>query len=226
MVSNGNFYVPKKAVKRSRNKFTGKSKSAPSMSSRSISRTQNSTSSVASETFLESSFTTNDTLSMISTPWTTESWESQTVSSGDTCTLTSSSSSGLIYLSSLSFDPKTSSSYGPVSIDFVSTSRNTLTLFHSSTIPRGSVLIPPLEKLSSSSATLSSWTIESFSSDGRLNFNSKFMKDWNFSPLSVFSGTDIYPSTLQSKTFASTPTMLSDSFDMIIKEQNDIMVTN
>ncbi|CAF4866881.1 unnamed protein product [Pieris macdunnoughi] len=204
------------------------STSTPTMSSGSNTRTQYSTSSFAGETYFEkiSSFTTDDTLDMITSPWTTESWESDTVSSGDPFNLTFSSASSdkLILLSSVSFQPKSTSSYGPISVANCSLSRNTLTVFNNNTLPRGSVVIQPMVKLSKSSGTLSSWTVESFWSDGRFAFNSGTMKPWCFSPYSMFSETDLYPSTLESKTFVSTPTMCSDSFDIILNEQN-ILVT-
>ncbi|CAG4956980.1 unnamed protein product [Colias eurytheme] len=205
------------------------SKSAPEMSTN-----QNSTSSVAGHSSLAtSSLTTDDTLSMITTPWTTESWESQYVSPPTNAYISWSSTDKMFVLSSLSFDPQSSSSSSPPSLDIRSDSRLTMTLYNNSSMDRGSPVLKPVEVMSSTtSSTFSSWTIESFTSDGRLLSdcsNSKLIKAycrWSDSPYSLYSETDIYPSTFNSRSFIlSSPSIHTESFDLSSVElQNDILV--
>ncbi|XP_028160801.1 uncharacterized protein LOC114353153 [Ostrinia furnacalis] len=155
------------------------------------------------ETF--SSTLTENTLSMISTPWTTESW---TVGTLDSNALGSSAFSWPCSdetMSSFTDLPNTSTSYGAVSPP-LNSSKTTVTILCGGGSCSDSVPIKPLtrqnSKMQSTPDTFSSWTVETFTSSGWVSdIDSQVVKaKYPWSPSTTLSGTDIYPSTLDSLT--------------------------
>ncbi|CAH2094847.1 unnamed protein product [Euphydryas editha] len=141
-----------------------------------------------STTSIYSSFRSDDTLNMISTPWTTESWSCQT------SVVFKNSCSGILtdIVTTSSINPKSSSSYGGVSLS-ISYSRDTKTILTNISISSESLTIQPLKNVSEAD-TLSSWTIESFTTPTYSDSMKYFL---SFSS-SVLSETDMYPSTKES----------------------------
>ncbi|XP_012545473.1 uncharacterized protein LOC101736091 [Bombyx mori] len=126
--------------------------------------------------------TTEDTLSMISTPWSSETWDSAVFNSAN---------------SEKTLTPKSSTSYGATTPFFSVSSKNTLTLLESAvSLNESHVMKPTIRATQSmSSGTLSSWTLESFTSTGLID--SDILKvEYPWSPCTDMSGTDVYPSSV------------------------------
>jgi hypothetical protein len=158
-----------------------------------------STSALETNAETSSSSLTEDTLNMISTPWSTESWN-------DTTSDTYGTMSSLISWpstedTSVTVHPKSSTSYG-VTTPAMNTSGATVTLLNARTPFSDSHTFRPLLKQKSSrSDTFSSWTIESFTSTGLPATDTNVMRvNYPWSPKTVVSGTDVYPSSLESQT--------------------------
>lgn len=152
----------------------------------------------------------DDTLHMISTPWTTESWSCQT------SVLFDNSCSGILTdIVTSSYNPKSSSSYGGLSLS-ISYSRNTKTILTKISVSSESLTIQPL-KNASNVDTLSSWTIESFTSPTYSDSMKEFQKSSNnffeFQSSNIFSETDFYPSTKESFKSSDDHIATSPSFD-------------
>lgn len=178
------------------------SKSTPELSSLS----SHSTTSLADEPSI-SSWSTDGTLSMITTPWTTESWITDTSCEMDFVWSHSD-------LSSLTVRPKTSTSYGTSTLlDTFSKTTMTIYSFKEIDFDTESYSIHPLgqERTSNLSSTFSSWTIESFTSSGWLSdLSSKVVKvNYPWSPYTEMSYTDTYPSSLPSRSHFSFPSNIS-----------------
>lgn len=132
---------------------------------------------------------TLNTLSMISSPWTTESgftpleYSSQSLLSWTTDTYTSSSSS---------LEPMTTTASSDLQ-SFIS--KATITLMQAATPCQSVRMCPP--KKSSSSHSVSSWTIETYTSEGLMFSDNSHSHNVRVKhPLSpVSSGTDYYPSS-------------------------------
>ncbi|XP_072929658.1 uncharacterized protein [Epargyreus clarus] len=179
------------------------SKSTPEL----FSSCSHSTTSLADEPSA-SSFSTDGTLSMITTPWTTESWITDTSCEMDFAWSNSD-------ISSLTVPPKTSTSYGTSTL-LDTFSKTTLTIYSFKEIDdfdAESECIRPLnaERASDLSSTFSSWTIESFTSSGWLSdLSSNLVKvNYPWSPYTEFSFTDTYPSSLPSHSHFSFPSNIS-----------------
>lgn len=129
------------------------------------------------------SFFSDDTLSMISTPWSTESWTS--VSPCTTQTV----------LTSLSLHPKSSSS-SDIS-DISSDSRIIKTILNTHSFSDKSLKILPLMDYESLSSTLSSWSLETFTSPIDYSHALLVKISYPWSPSSYLSETDNdYPSSV------------------------------
>lgn len=153
----------------------------------------------------------DDTLNMISTPCTTESWSCQT------SVLFDNSNSGILTDTvTSSYNPKSSSSYGGLSLS-VSYSRNTKTILPKISISSESLTIQPM-KNASEVDTLSSWTIESFTSPTYSDSMKKFLSITS----NIFSETDIYPSTKESFKSSDNHIATSDTFDYDNETVNSI----
>lgn len=135
-------------------------------------------------------FSTDDTLNMITTPWTTESWSSHN--------LEHEYSRSTIVVSSLSINPQSSSSYGFITSDLGSDSRNTKILLKSNSFSYITTKIHPLSTLKSRSGTISSWSLESFTSPVKYSASNTIKVFYPWSPCSLFSETDIYPNSVYS----------------------------
>ncbi|XP_047033752.1 uncharacterized protein LOC124640133 [Helicoverpa zea] len=140
-----------------------------------------------------------NTLSMISTPWSTESW----------CSLNSTllvsdlleDPSCFYYTNTMtSLDPLTTTYSSCIASRTVGTySRTTLTLYSFATTPciSDQLYLPSVQKSSSSLETLSSWTPESVGSVQLVASGSSEMKvQYPWSPATKNSCTDYYPNSL------------------------------
>ncbi|KAL0868876.1 hypothetical protein ABMA27_007216 [Loxostege sticticalis] len=171
-------------------------------------------SSDANSTYSTSAFESNvsstltvNTLSMISTPWSTESWNMGTLDEFDSKDAISSSifsfSDETISISNTTLLPRSTTTCGPVTPPFPS-SRTTVTVLNVNSVNTISNSVKPMTRQSSKvqSETFSSWTVETFTSPGWVTeLNSKVIKvKYPWSPNSVMSGTDIYPSSLDTLT--------------------------
>lgn len=178
------------------------SKTYNSLLSRSKLGTTKSTSETSVSTSSIFSSRSDDTLYMISTPWTTESWSCQTSVLFD-----NSCSGKFTDIVTSSYNPKSSSSYGGLSLS-ISYSRNTKTILTKISISSESLTIQPL-KNASNVDTLSSWTIESFTSPTY----SDSMKEFLSISSNILSETDFYPSTKESFKSSDNHIASSPSFD-------------
>lgn len=145
---------------------------------------------------------TEDTLNMISTPWSTESWSLRSdIKLNESLNLSSaifySNNTGTS--STLTILPKTSSSYG-VSTALNTNTDSTFTLLSVMASPSDSISVrPKINKLRSTSH--SSWTVETFTSHDDWSLDStKVRVNYPWSPSTALSATDKYPSTLASPT--------------------------
>nr|XP_021198310.2 uncharacterized protein LOC110382145 [Helicoverpa armigera] len=152
-----------------------------------------------SDTDVNLSTAVTNTLSMISTPWSTESW----------CSL-----NGTLLVSDLLEDPScfyytnTMTSLDPLTTTYSSCnplrtvgtySRTTLTLYSFATTPciSDQLYLPSGQKSSTSLETLSSWTPESVGSVQLVASGSSEMKvQYPWSPATKNSCTDYYPNSL------------------------------
>ncbi|XP_013194254.1 uncharacterized protein LOC106137868 [Amyelois transitella] len=181
-------------VKGKRRLRYSKQKLTPESSHSSLGATTTySTSAIANvKTCSNSIRTTEGTLSMISTPWST-----------DYNSFASFKSTPIQYTreSSETILPKSSSSVAAALTPDNASIKTTITLFNVPSVdtdpPRSKMHLPkPTSKQIGSKDTLSSWTIESFTSDGIIS-NSQIVKPkYPWSPSTVFSGTDLYPTTV------------------------------
>ncbi|XP_053613465.1 uncharacterized protein LOC128676990 [Plodia interpunctella] len=150
-----------------------------------------STSAIANVRSLRNSNTEN-TLSMISTPWSTDY--------NSYASIASHKGAVRSYPSSASLMPISSSTVRASSPENLSV-KTTITLYNVPSVPteQDSAFRFPKLKLTRirSSDTLSSWTIETFTSNGLSSVSGKVKPKYPWSPSSVFSGTDIYPTTVE-----------------------------
>ncbi|KAJ0173455.1 hypothetical protein K1T71_010604 [Dendrolimus kikuchii] len=140
---------------------------------------------------------------MISSPWTTESWSSE---SGTFTEMTNSTSLlSLVYLEEDSFtyltiEPRSSTSYGPPT-PYFGTSITTFTILDGVFSPDKSLQIPPLTRKNTTESldTFSSWTLETYTSSGWKSDSDLDIKiNYPWSPKSNQTGTDFYPSSIVS----------------------------
>ncbi|XP_052756710.1 mucin-5AC-like [Galleria mellonella] len=159
-----------------------------------------STSAIANSNDMEESFasSTDNTLSMISTPWSTESWTSLRLITGSVQPRTSSWIDTDATLTSITLQPQTSTSYGIPNSPIRAKSSTTITLIELDSIPTISHMLHPPTPTNSKteSDTLNSWSLETFTSTGIVSDSKRVKPKYPWSPNTVYSGTDIYPSTV------------------------------
>ncbi|XP_045776147.1 uncharacterized protein LOC123874711 isoform X2 [Maniola jurtina] len=172
-----------------------------------------------------SSSSIDNTLSMIPTPWTTESWSDESIN--ETIETYSGTVMNTMALTSLTLNPESSTSIGGVTSELNSTSINTVTLLERNE-PKSSISVnlnsvTSLKSTSKSKlkvktkaksyseieSTFDSWTVESFTSFVEYS-DSKIVKiRYPWSPCTYLSGTDIYPDSMD--TFRSSVNSLINS---------------
>ncbi|XP_030033084.1 uncharacterized protein LOC115449411 [Manduca sexta] len=140
------------------------------------------------------SLTPENTLSMVSTPWSTETWNTDQESLD---TYASWLSTDALPASSLSPEPVSTSSYG-VTSPYHSSSKNTLTLLSSAITPSTSRQMPLLHRMPECSETVSTWTMETFTSTGILSDANILRVQFPWSPCTMASESELYPSSLES----------------------------
>ncbi|XP_026743278.1 uncharacterized protein DDB_G0271670-like [Trichoplusia ni] len=154
-----------------------------------------------------SSTTTFNTLSMISTPWSTESWYSLTDSLTDFSQLSESTSfmswtDTLDSLSTISVDPRSTSTTGVPTRTLPSISRTTITIYSFASTPchNSNQLFVAPKKSKSEVETLSSWTLETFTSTGLISTNrpQPVKATFPWSAATLADGSEYYPSSLDS----------------------------
>lgn len=155
-----------------------------------------------------SSSNTDNTLNMISTPWSTESWSEESMA--EACflrgeTYSKPDQNTLPYTSS-SLHPVSTSSDG-ITLDINSASGITITILEMNE-PRScfSIKLDPVlsetktqidkRRYRDSSSTLDSWTVESFTSLMEYSDSNIVKVRYPWSPSTCQSGTDIYPDSL------------------------------
>ncbi|CAG9565722.1 unnamed protein product [Danaus chrysippus] len=167
-----------------------------SQSSPELSVTIHSSSKTSQSTVRPISTLTDNTLSMVSTPWSTESWYSMNHVLNDLYSNSMTSSSTMMPMSTSS-GGCTPECYG---------SKNTITILRpEDPFSNASFTVRPLQTVPSrdSTSTLSSWTVESFVSPVKYS-NSEIIKvKYPWSPCTFISGTDLYPSTMDTFNSAS-----------------------
>ncbi|CAH0594508.1 unnamed protein product [Chrysodeixis includens] len=148
---------------------------------------------------------TCNTLSMVSTPWSTESWCSLSDSITDLSQLSQSTSytswtDTLDSPSTLSVNPRSTSTTGVPTRTLASISKTTVTIYSLASTPcynSHQMFVSPIES-ESERDTLSSWTLETFTSTGLISTNGpqpvKARFPW--SPATQASVSDYYPSSL------------------------------
>lgn len=183
------------------------------------------------------STTTFNTLSMISTPWSTESWYSLSDSLTDFTQLSESTSfmswtETLDSLSTISVDPRSTSTTGVPTRTLPSISRTTVTIYSFASTPcqnSHQIFVVP-KKSKSEVGTLSSWTLESYTSTGLISTNRPQPVKANFpwSAATLASGSDYYPSsleTLESRKGSRASVMSKSSSDKMLVQNPTHHVT-
>ncbi|CAH0400646.1 unnamed protein product [Chilo suppressalis] len=174
----------------------------------------------------------DDTLSMITTPWSTESWseridENLPVEDSEESSTFSSYTGSLDSLYASSIQPNSSTTYGIPSPDIYTDTKTSITLLNLYSI-KSSDNVTPSPKRNPSSDTFSSWTIQSFHSPGLQNSDSRIIKvkyPWSpetISDTDIFS--DVYPSSLASPALrkVSRESFIPSPISQISSENNHI----
>ncbi|CAH2244840.1 jg23051 [Pararge aegeria aegeria] len=179
------------------------------------------TSTTSTSDLSESSFSsdispcsTDNTLSMITTPWTTESWSVGSIPGTYSETFT------MANISSLTIDPATTVSTGADRPQLYSPSLNTLLeISEPNTCCSVNLKCPSktaVSKRNTSESTFESWTVESFTSFVHYSDSNIIKVKYPWSPCSYLSGTDIYPDSMDTSSRISLVSLKTlDSMDMI-----------
>ncbi|XP_073950130.1 uncharacterized protein [Choristoneura fumiferana] len=171
--------------------------------------------------------TTSDTLGMIETPWTTESWQSHithvsNVTPYSSTPSESTSTESALTLTAFTIDPKSSVSTGVRSPSLLTLSNDTWKWTCLNSVSTFNITsLTPAGKTHNvdSQDTISSWTLQSYTSTGIVDEESKLRVNYPWSPRTVRSdstGITAYPSSISVEpqstfTTATTPAATSQT---------------
>lgn len=172
-----------------------------------------------------SSSSSDNTLNMISTPWTTETWSEESMV-GAFETYSDPDLNTVPYTSS-SLHPVSTTASGGITLDINSASGNTVTIlemneprscFSINLDPVPSECKTPIDKRKysgSSYSTFDSWTVESFTSFVEYSDSNIVKVRYPWSPSTCQSGTDIYPDSLDTLALMSAFSLKSPTLDSV-----------